>query len=128
MHATDVKNLNWISVTDWGNLQMTSLTFDGYKVGKKDIKNFAESVFRDVARKLNITYKELYPIFKEEKQSFYSACQKLFGQHLAFDKNDDNLIKLQSMLMIPDATNISSVEKILADFATLTDTEKLEVL
>lgn len=135
MYANEVKNLKWVSVSDWSELTMTE--FGGWNkefVGKSDVESFVENVFKDVARKLNIPYTELEPIFKEENSAFYATKDRLFKHFKGVLRVHPSLIKLEKMLKIPDVTTIpdninqSNVDKLLTDFSALNDREKLEVL
>ena len=142
MDANEVKNLKWISVTDWSDLPKTR--FDRYgiaHVGEADVDSFVENVFKEVSRRLNIPYSELEPILKEENSAFYSTKSRLFGKYESFfsklfgisvdiEEFFECLDKLEKVLRIPDVTDInkSDVDRILNDFSALADREKLEVL
>ena len=135
MYANEVKNLKWVPVLDWSELTMTNFS-DSNKafVGKSDVENFVENVFKDLARKLNIPYTELEPILIEENSAFYSTKDRLFKKYKGLSKTNLRLLELEKMLKIPEVTTVpdnvsqSNVDKILTDFFALSDIEKIEVL
>lgn len=131
MNAKDIRKLNWVPVTDWSELTPTLFSFATPYVGKRDIKNFIENIFRDISRKLNISYTDINTIQKEENSAFYKTIKSLFqGLFSYFNKNDPSLLALEKMLRVPDVDSIKNndVEKILHEFSLLKDTEKIEVL
>lgn len=136
MHANEVRNLKWVPVTDWSELTMTyyDTRDDVFFVGKLDVESFVENIFKDIARKLNISYAELKPVLQEENSAFYSTNYRLFKEFYGVSNTFPHLLELEKMLRIPDVTtapdNItqSNVEKFLTDFSALSDIEKLEVL
>ena len=135
MDLKDVKSMKWTRVPDWRGLSASCAYSFGVFVTKIDIDNFVESIFWDVARRLNIPYTELEPILKEENSDFYVSKERLFDNHSIGVKKDDlTLLKTQRMLKIPDVTILgydddrTEVERILEAFAALSDIEKLQVL
>lgn len=129
MYAYEIRNLKWISVTDWSELPQTySLHRNKFYVCESDVDSFVDNVFKDVSRRLNMSYSELKPILETENSAFYSTKDRLFRECEAIPKNHARLLELENLLQIPDITPKSNVEKILNDFSTLTDIEKLEVL
>jgi len=130
MNANEIRNLNWVTVSDWSDLTMTAPGFDGPLVGESDVNNFVENTFREVARKLRLPYEEVAPILKEENSSFYALKENFFMRQAFTSKRNEVFLEVQKMLKIPDVPKIiykSNVERILADFSALTDDEKLEV-
>ena len=95
---------------------------------------FVENVFRNIARKLNISYADLESILREENSAFYSTMYRLFKNYYnGVSKNDSQLVEVEKLLRIPDVTSVSAhiksnVDKMMNDFSILTDTEKLELL
>lgn len=129
MYAYEIRNLKWISVTDWSELPQTySLPRNKFYVSESDVNSFVDNVFKDVSRRLNMSYSELKPILESENSAFYSTKDRLFRECEAIPKTLARLLELEKLLQIPDVTTKSNVEKILNDFSTLTDIEKLEVL
>lgn len=132
MKAEEVKNLTWVPVTNWKRLTKTSTDIWGnYTVSKQDIECFVEKIFNDVAKKLNISYKELKPILREENSNFYLFLERIFHGYSGLEVSNIRLIELENILRIPDTSKIynrSNVERILSDFSNLTDLEKIEVL
>ena len=110
------------------------IDFEFLIVGKSDVENFVENVFKDLARKLNIPYTELEPILIEENSAFYSTKDRLFKKYKGLSKTNLRLLELEKMLKIPEVTTVpdnvsqSNVDKILTDFFALSDIEKIEVL
>lgn len=131
MNAKDIRKLNWVPVTDWSELTPTLFSFATPYVGKRDIKNFIENIFRDISRKLNISFTDINTIQKEENSAFYQTMENLFStRYDCFDKNSPSLLTLEKMLRVPDVDSIknNNVEKILHEISLLKDTEKIEVL
>lgn len=74
MNAKDISKLNWVPVTDWSELTQTYFTLFGESyVQKTDIEIFIENIFRDIARKLNLSYNDINKIQKEENSAFYKT-------------------------------------------------------
>ena len=72
MEAKDVLNLPWKKVTDFGGLSTTHEDRRGYLyVCETDVDTFIENIYRDISRKLNISYENLCPILKAENNAFY---------------------------------------------------------
>lgn len=79
MNAKDIRKLNWVPVTDWSELTQTYFDFFGKPfVSKTDIEIFIENIFKDIARKLNLSYNDINRIQKEENSSFYKTMKSLF--------------------------------------------------
>ena len=96
MQANEIKNLKWIPVTDWSKLTAIEFDFWGDSfVGNGDIKNFVDNVFKDVARKLNISYKELGQILKEEISAFFSSKCIIFHHYSGLNKKSSHLVETQ---------------------------------
>ena len=136
MHPDQVKKLKWLPVKNWKQLTQTKLNnWNDRLVGKEDIDNFVENIFRDVARKLNISYSKLEPTLKEENTAFFEMEDRIFELYNGgLTKRHALLVDLQNMLRIPDTTSIpdylkeSNVEKLLNDFSILSKSEQIEVL
>ena len=135
MQASDVKKFGWVGVEDWSSLTESVPTIDdGLYVGYMDIEDFVENLFREIANQLNIPYKELKPVLVEKNAEFYKERTRMFGIYDGFDKSHVLLYSLKSMLRIPDISSIpaemrkSNVERIVDDFANLSDDEKKEVM
>jgi len=135
MKASDVKKFGWMEVEDWSKLKATVPTIDdGLYVGEMDIDEFVENVFKESARQLNIPYEELRPILEEKNRAFYEEKERIFETYTAFAKSHVLLYPLKSLLKVPDISSIptemlkSKVEKLLDDFASLSDGEKMEVM
>lgn len=131
MEAKDIRKLNWVPVTDWKELTQTYFNFrNGKYVQKGDIESFIENICRDIARKLNISYTDIFPILKEENSAFYGTMKRIFDENIYYGIADNSLTELKQLLRVPDVESIkdNSVEKVLNDFSLLKDTEKIEVL
>ena len=132
MNAKGISKLNWVPVTDWNELAQTYFDFWGTPfVSKTDIEIFIENIFRDIARKLNLSYNDINKIQKEENSAFYKTMKSLFQNFFSyFNKNVHSLLALEKMLRVPAVDSIKNnyVEKILHEFSLLKDTEKIEVL
>lgn len=134
MKAKDVLNLPWKKVTDWSELTSSYKIIAKYNleyyVSSTDVDVFVENVFRDIARKLDIPYKELKPILMAENKAFYTLKKRLFKIYKGCGGASPNLIGLQKTLRIPDISNIETavtkdnVSSCLKLFEELSDIEK----
>lgn len=131
-------DLPWIPITDWSDLVASreiSATDKSY-VKEYDVLFFVENKFQELARNLKIEYEELKPILEEENSAFFGAVKLFFDSRNFTSKSDKDLVLLEHMLKVPDISKLhisskkssNNVEKLLEDFASLTDIEKLEVL
>lgn len=135
MEAKDVMSLPWKPVTDWSDLSASSTNKKGrYCIGQADVDIFVENIYRDICRKLNISYDELVPILVSENRPFYSLKDRLFLGFVIFDRKHPSLIKLQNTLRVPDISNLKdtvSSNKVcmcLNLFEELSNIEKLTFL
>lgn len=134
MDASKVRNLRWVPVTDWTGLPKTTWQKEecggryDYYVSECDINSFVDNIFRDVARKLDVSYEKVEPILREENKAFEETKGRIFLKYNRVAENDESLKRLEKMLRIPEAATANNIERILNDFILLTDIEKLEVL
>ena len=135
MKARDVKKFGWRRIDFCSNPTPTVPTLDdGLYVGEMDLDEFVENVFKESALELNIAYEELRPILQEENKTFYEEKERIFRTYQAFHKDHSQLERFKYLLKVPDINSIpaemlkSKVERILDDFASLSDEEKKEVL
>ncbi len=129
MDAKDVRKLPWTKLTDWTELPAT-YTADGF-VGETDIDVFLENVYRDISRKLNISYELLLPILKEENEAFYNLKEQLFKRsYFSYGKENVDLLYLQDTLRVPDISSIhkDKVSICFEMFEDFSDMEKIEFL
>lgn len=129
MDAKDVKKLPWTKLTDWTQLPATSYERDC--VEESDINVFLENVYRDISRKLNISYELLLPILREENEAFYDLKEKLFVRsNEAYGKANVKLLCLQDTLRVPDISSIhkDKVSICFKMFEDFSDMEKIEFL
>lgn len=126
MEAKDVRNLPWVQV-DWCDLPATNHSFFEDYVCWRDVDSFVENVFKNVARELNIPFKELDPILKEENSAFFSLMDHLFLFNQDFFPTDSRLLHLEDLLMIPDTT-VNNLTTCLQLFEKLSEQEKLAFL
>lgn len=103
MNANKEKKIRWTHVIDWSNLTTTSCDIlDGYDVSESDVDEFVENIFKEVARNLNIPYKEIKPILDEKNSAFYSAKVIVFKTYGNMKAQHPILLKLESLLTIPE--------------------------
>lgn len=126
MEAKDVRNLPWVQV-DWCDLPATNYSFFEYYVCWRDVDSFVTNVFKNVARELNIPFKELEPILKEENSAFFSLMDRLFLFNEDFYPTDSRLLNLEDLLMVPDTT-ANNLTTCLRLFEKLSEQEKLAFL
>lgn len=131
MEAKDVLNLPWKKVTDFGDLSTTYEDFLGYfYVCETDVDVFIENIYKDISRKLNISYEDLCPILKAENNAFYKLKEHLFSKRNCFSKKSTRILELLNTLRIPDISNVeisvaaNHVSICLKMFESLTDMEK----
>ena len=133
MDAKQIRQLEWSNFTDWEDISRTNKgEMGGLYISKSDIENFVENIFREVARQLNIDYSEIEPILIEENSAFFKAVDAAYGSYKGLGKEAEPFSSIKKMLRIPTVSSVQkkecNVEKILKDFETLTEVEKVEVL
>lgn len=125
MEVNDVMALPWRGVTETELsliLQTAGKQFD--LVSKRDVEVWAESIFREAARKLGISYVNLYPILKQENHAFFIALRNLFRHCPGLSKDNDTFRTLMKYLKIPCRYQ-DDLDKYLKLFEELSDMEKL---
>lgn len=133
MDAKQIRQLDWCNFTNWHNIPETHRGKNSQLyTSKKDLENFVENIFRDIARQLNIEYSKIEQILKEENAPFYNMLDEVYKKYSGLRSWSEELETLENMLRIPDVSSVPkkkcNVEKILKDFSTLTEVEKVEVL
>lgn len=128
MEAKDVIGLPWKKVSDWSELSASNEDFWGnYFVCSTDVNIFVENIYRDISRKLNISYEQLKPILMAENEAFYTLKERLFKVYIGYSKNNTQLIELQNTLRVPDISNVETADNVsicLKLFEDLSDIEK----
>ena len=131
MGAKDVLNLPWKKVTDFGDLSTTHEDRRGYLyVCETDVDTFIENIYRDISRKLNISYENLCPILKAENNAFYKLKEHLFSKYDGYARKSTRILELLDTLRVPDISNVeisvaaNHVSICLKMFESLTDMEK----
>lgn len=100
----NLDNYTWEPVYDWSEMKCSIAKQScPLLVGIKDIDNFVEQKFRDVADKLGVDYAEVEPILKEKNTEFFFEKERLFRQYnrYAITKENPLLIKVELLLKIP---------------------------
>ena len=134
MDAKQIRQLEWINFTDWGSKVPKTYVgrYGDMLISKQDLESFVENIFRNVARQLNIEYSVAQQILIEENTAFFDLMKKIYQEYSGLKESGDNIKSLQKLLMIPDVSSVPkkecNVEKILKDFETLKEVEKVEVL
>ena len=135
MEAKDLIHLSWKKVEDWSELSASHYgTYtQNYRVAYVDVIVFVENIYKELSRKLNISYELLYPILKAENEPFYKLLEDIFSsgtfRNYAYSKDDPCLISLENTLRIPDIDNIETVttdnvSSCIKMFEKLSDIEK----
>lgn len=62
---------------------------------------FADQLFRDIARKLNIPYYKIICILKKENKAYYTAVNKLFSSYGGVNKYYEPLSVIKKLLVVP---------------------------
>jgi len=130
MTIEDVKKLNWVPVTDWTTAPTVVRKNKISILHQWNIERFIRKLLINVSDKLNIPYATLKPLFYEYNLEFFKLQEKLFTKQLYYYINEPEMLKLQSLLRIPDTSNvhISKAERLFSSFEALTDEEKEEFL
>lgn len=123
MEAKDVRNLLWERVTDWSELSASASGWFACCVCETDVDIFVENIYRDISRKLQISYEQLEPVLKSENEAFYSLKQKLFGACSKYGRGEIQLLELQNTLRVPICTQ-DKVSLCYNLFEELSDIEK----
>lgn len=109
MNKSELKKLNWTTVSDWRELTISDINYYGQYVGKKDIDIFVEKKFKAAAKELNIPYEELEPILKEKNAEFYEQEEKLFKEIDGYTKWHPLMKGLKAMLRVPAIPKVAVV-------------------
>jgi len=103
MFASEVKNMNWVPVTDWSNLTTSSRAADGtWMVDQTDIEGFVENIIRTHSEQLRISYSDFESIFREKNESFFFYQRCLFDGFICVGKDFWRLKELKALLLIPE--------------------------
>lgn len=134
MEAKEVLNMPWTNVKDWSILSASKEKRNNYFVLEEDVDVFVENLFREVARKLHVSYDELLPILKKENGAFYKLKTSLFwGYEVGYTKNHTQLKELENLLRIPDVSkldyiNSENIMNCLSMYFNLTESERAAFL
>ena len=129
----EAKKWNWIHI-DTRNLSKLMMTHFDYKgeayVGRDDVEDYFDYECKMASLNLGIPYSEFKPIFYDQNSSFKSAFERIFKHFDGLSKDSQHLLSLLNLLLIPVVKPVpkSSVDKLLDDYKTLDENEKLEFL
>lgn len=124
MEAKDVLSLPWTKI-DWQDLHSCN-GFLGEYVEVSHIHTFVESVYHEVSRKLNIPYKELYPILKSENEPFYRSLRNWEDDEALYCE-EGTFPHLKEIFRVPNV-NFDKVTTCVELFEKLSDVEKVQFL
>ena len=103
MFASEVKEINWVPVTDWSNLTASSCAQDGTRmVDTVDIEFFVANTIKNFSEQLRIPYSDFETIFREKNQNFFCYKKQLFDNCICLGRNCWRLKELQALLRVPE--------------------------
>lgn len=112
MDASELKKLNWTTVSDWRELSISYINEVGHYAGKKDVDIFVQKQFKAAAKELDIAYEELEPILKEKNAEFYAEEEKLFEKVDGYTKWHPLLQQLEKMLKVPKNLKVATLPEV----------------
>lgn len=116
MKAEDIRNLNWVKLEDteeykdWKNLPKRQIV-GMLHIHSGMLEIYLEEVYRQIARKLDISFFELSKIIKEENSAFYTLEKEIFRGKSIIEVQDESWKFLKSFLMIPDVNSVPMIPK-----------------
>lgn len=116
MKVEDIRNLNWVKLEeteeykDWKNLPKRNIA-GKLHVQSALIEVYLEEVYMQIARKLNISYRELSKMIKEENLAFYTLKKEMFQGKSLIEIEDGAWKLVKSYLMIPDVNSVPMIPK-----------------
>ena len=129
MNIKEIRNLEWNILWDWSKVPKTpSFKLKKSFISKNDIHIYIIDVVKDLARKLDIEYSELYKLIQEENEAFYSTMENIFSKNGLLTESDPNFNMLCELFKIPSIPSSDPVKTLLNNFNKLNDFQKLEVL
>lgn len=97
-----LRNLEWVNLTDWDNLQEASLSFFDHKVVTQETFDaFLTALLKSLSEEFNISYDLFLSVFYEKNVHFYFMKSHLFDDSKGVEKNSVAFARVQDTLKIP---------------------------
>ena len=115
MNAQEIRNLKWVKLEeteeykDWKSLPRREWGGETY-LRNDLIELYLDDVYKQISRKLNISFNELSKLIKEENTTFYTLKKEIFTRSNIKD-NDNSWKAIKSYLMIPDVNSVPMIPK-----------------
>lgn len=117
MNAQEIRNLKWVKLEEleeyenWKLLPRRTINEKSY-IENALLDIYLDDVYKQIARKLNISFKDLSTIIKEENSSFYTLKKEIFIRSTSRIGTDDGAWDLlKSYLMIPDVNSVPMIPR-----------------
>jgi len=120
MTKTDLRKLEWVKIADWSLLEVQTGR-EGPYVDKENINRFLTGVMKDIARKVDIPYKEVKEVITKENEAVYEYVYEIFSTFV-YRPNANEIKQIQETFLIPKVQY--SVENIVKMYNLLSDEEK----
>ncbi len=106
MDTSEYLKCRWrtLSSKTWSRLPYTYYENNSTHYTKESIEIFAESVFRDTARELCVSFDEIKDFLEEQNQPFYRELDRIFKDKGSV--NESYIRDLKKYLVIPDTDTI----------------------
>lgn len=142
MNAQEIRNLKWVKLEEseeyenWKLLPRRTINEKSY-IENALLDIYLDDVYKQIARKLNISFKDLSTIIKEENSSFYTLKKEIFIRSTSRIGTDDGAWDLlKSYLMIPDVNSVPMIPrtdvkldvKVLIDYISVLASEERKQL
>ena len=127
MTLNDIRKLNWITLEDWSKIPATSRA--GY-ISEDDMDCFIKDIVRDVARKLNLPFADVFGIIKDENPAFFASKRKVYSSISGLSTGSVDFVMLKKLFKIPDTSKVKkdNVGELIETFYSLSDMDKLRFL
>ena len=113
MTVQEIRNLKWVRLEeteeykDWNLLPKRTWGTDVY-IRNDLVELYLDDVYKQISRKLDISFDELSKLIKEENATFYTLKKEIFTRSNVKD-SDKSWKAIKSFLMIPDITSVPMV-------------------
>lgn len=125
MLKSDLVDMIWSNNGNWERLGEVGT------VTEKEIDNYVEILFREVAEKLEVKFDDIKDILYGRNKRFFEKKTRLFYDETTIYSNNSEFQEIQDLLMLPciSYSGINSdVDRFLGDFRSLSLKQKVELI
>lgn len=124
MLKSDLVDMIWNNNGNWERLGEASVT-------EKEIDNYVEILFREVAEKLEVKFNDIKDILYGRNKLFFEKKARLFYDETTIYSSNSSFKELKNLLVLPSISYLginSEVEQFLDDFRSLSLKQKVELI